>query len=153
MFITKKRIKNNYKGLVEKLADFDKEPIPKSLLENLNDLSELFLKKRQEFYLKNPSKLCTIDEILPYREETNVETNKVLAFVNKYDEFNSLIVGIDYFNGEEEYLEKYYSNKEIWNFDGDPITFYVKLMLGYYYGIRGNKLDIFLKDIGLEDLI
>ena len=32
----KKRIKNNYKGLVEKLADFDKEPIPKSLLENLN---------------------------------------------------------------------------------------------------------------------
>lgn len=149
----KKRIKNNYKGLLEKLADFDKEPIPKSLLENLNDLSELFLKKRQEFYLKNPSKLCTIDEILPYREETNVETNKVLAFINKYDEFNSLIVGIDYFNGEEEYLEKYYSNKEIWNFDGDPITFYVKLVLGYYYGIRGNKLDIFLKDIGLEDLI
>ena len=88
----KKRIKNNYKGLVEKLADFDKEPIPKSLLENLNDLSELFLKKRQEFYLKNPSKLCTIDEILPYREETNVETNKVLAFVNKYDEFKTYML-------------------------------------------------------------
>ena len=41
----KKRIKNNYKGLVEKLAEFDKEPIPKDLLENLNDFSELFIKK------------------------------------------------------------------------------------------------------------
>ena len=33
------------------------------------------------------------------------------------------------------------------------MNFYVKLMLGYYYGIWGNKLDIFLKDIGLEDII
>ena len=38
----KQRIENNYDGLVEKLAEFDKEPIPKDFLENLNDLSELF---------------------------------------------------------------------------------------------------------------
>ena len=31
----KKRIKNNYKGLIEKLANFDKEAIPKDFLENL----------------------------------------------------------------------------------------------------------------------
>ena len=92
----KKRIKNNYEGLVEKLAEFDKEPIPKDFLENLNDLSELFSEKRQEFYHRNPSIMCTIDEILPYSEETNVETNKVLAFVSKYREFDSFIVGIDY---------------------------------------------------------
>lgn len=108
----KKRIINNYEGLVEKLAEFDKEPIPKDFLENLNDLSELFFEKRSEFYHKNPGKMCTIDEILPYSEETNVETNKVLAFVNKYREFDSLIVGIDYFNGEDEYLEKYYSHED-----------------------------------------
>ena len=80
----KKRIKNNYKGLIEKLANFDKETIPKDFLENLNDSSEIFLKKRQKFYLKNPNKMCTIDEILPYNEEINVETNKVLSFINKY---------------------------------------------------------------------
>ena len=49
----KKRIKNNYKGLIEKLANFDKETIPKDFLENLNDSSEIFLKKRQKFYLKS----------------------------------------------------------------------------------------------------
>lgn len=86
----KKRIENNYRGLVEKLAEFDNEAIPKDFLENLNDLSNLFLEKRQEFYFKNPSNMCTIDEILPYSEETNVETNKVLAFVNKYMEFDSI---------------------------------------------------------------
>ena len=52
----KKRIKNNHKGLIEKLANFDKEAIPKDFLENLNESSEIFLKKRQEFYLKNPDK-------------------------------------------------------------------------------------------------
>ena len=41
----KQRIENNYNGLVEKLAGFDKESIPKDFLENLNDLSELFRKK------------------------------------------------------------------------------------------------------------
>ena len=107
----KKRIKNNHKGLIEKLANFDKEAIPKDFLENLNESSEIFLKKRQEFYLKNPDKMCTIDEILPYNEEINVETNKVLSFINKYQEFDSLIVGIDYFNGEEEYIEKYFHMK------------------------------------------
>ena len=59
----KKRIENNYRGLVGRLAEFDKEAIPKDLLENLNDLSDLFLEKRQEFYFKNPSNICTIDEI------------------------------------------------------------------------------------------
>jgi len=44
----KKRIKNNYKGLIEKLANFDKEVIPKDFLENLNDSSEIFLKKKTE---------------------------------------------------------------------------------------------------------
>lgn len=77
---------------MEKLTELDKEPLPKDFLENLNELSDLFLEKRQEFYLKNPSNICTIDEILPYSEETNVETNKVLAFVNKYREFDSIIV-------------------------------------------------------------
>ncbi len=56
--------------------------------------------------------MCTIDEILPYNEEINVETNKVLSFINKYQEFDSLIVGIDYFNGEEEYIEKYFSHED-----------------------------------------
>lgn len=51
----KQRIKNNYKGLVEKLAKFDKEPIPKDFLENLNEFSDLFRKKRMEFYYKNPT--------------------------------------------------------------------------------------------------
>ena len=51
----KKRIENNYKWLVEKLTELDKEPLPKDFLENLNELSDLFLEKRQEFYLKNPS--------------------------------------------------------------------------------------------------
>lgn len=41
----KQRIENNYKGLIEKLAEFDSEPIPKDFLENLNDFSELFRKK------------------------------------------------------------------------------------------------------------
>lgn len=41
----KKRIEDNYDGLVERLAEFDKEPIPKDFLENLNDMSELFRKK------------------------------------------------------------------------------------------------------------
>lgn len=149
----KKRIRNNYKGLVEKLAEFDKEAIPKDFLENLTEISESFLKKRQEFYLKNPSKMCTIDEILPYKEEINVETNKVLAFVNKYVEFDSLIVGIDYFNGEDEYIEKYYSHEDAGYFGGPSWNFFVKLMLGHYYGIYGNKLDIFLKEIDLEDVI
>ena len=36
-----------FEGLIEKLADFDKETIPKDFLENLNDSSEIFLKKRQ----------------------------------------------------------------------------------------------------------
>lgn len=45
----KQRIENNYDGLVEKLAEFDKEAIPKDFLENLNDLSELFRKRRLEF--------------------------------------------------------------------------------------------------------
>lgn len=113
----------------------------------------LFLEKRQEFYLKNPTNMCTIDEILPYSEETNVETRKVLMFVNKYSEFDSLIVEIDYINGEEEYIEKYYSHEDAGYFGGQSRNFYVKLMRGYYYGIWGNKLDIFLKDICLEDII
>lgn len=150
----KKRIRNNYKGLVEKLAEFDKEAIPKDFLENLTEISESFLKKRQEFYLKNSSKMCTIDEILPYKEEINVETNKVLAFVNKYVEFDSLIVGIDYFNGEDEYIEKYYSHEELgYLFPIPSNNLTIKLVLGYYYGIWGNKLDIFLKEIDLEDVI
>ena len=105
----KQCIENNYNGLVEKLAEFNKEPIPKDFLENLNDMSELFRKKRLEFYHNNPSKMFTIDEILPYNEETNIETNKELAFIHKYYEFSPLIVGIDYFNGEYEYIEKYFS--------------------------------------------
>ena len=148
----KKRIRDNHEGLVEKLANFDKEAIPKDFLENLNDSSEMFSKKRREFYHKNPGKMCTIDEILPYDEETNVETNKVLAFINKYQEFDSLIVGIDYFNGEDEYIEKYYSHKDAEYFGGRS-EIYVKVMFGYYYGLWGNELDILLKDIGLEELI
>ena len=149
----KKRIENNYGGLVEKLIEFDSQAIPKDFLENLNDHSEMFKKKRHEFYHENPGKMCTIDEILPYDEETNVETNHVLAFVNKYREFDSLIVGVDYFNGEDEYVEKYYSHEDAGYFGGPSRNFYVKLMLGYYYGIWGNELDIFLKDIDLEEII
>ena len=149
----KKRIRNNYKGLVEKLAEFDSEPIPKDFLENLNELSELFSQKRREFYLKNPAKMCTIDEILPYSEEINIETNKVLAFVAKYREFDHLIVGIDYFNGEDESIEKYFQHDSFEYFGGSSLNISVKVILGYYYGIWGNRLDIFLKDINLEDII
>ena len=38
----KKRIENNYGGLVEKLIEFDSQAIPKDFLENLNGCSELF---------------------------------------------------------------------------------------------------------------
>ena len=54
---------------------------------------------------------------------------------------------------QDEYIEKYYSHEDAGYFGGPSWNFYVKLMLGYYYGIWGNKLDIFLKDIGLEDII
>ena len=53
----KKRIKNNYKGLIEKLANFDKEAIPKDFLENLNDSSEIFLKTQST--TKNTNILIT----------------------------------------------------------------------------------------------
>lgn len=149
----KQRIENNYNGLVEKLAEFDSEPIPKDFLENLNDFSELFRKRRQEFYHKNPSKMCTIDEILPYNEETNIETNKVLAFINKYYEFSSLIVGIDYFNGEDEYIEKYFSIDDASYFGGGSRELTIKLVLGCFYGLSGNELNIFLKDSNLEHYI
>ena len=149
----KKRIENNYRGLVEKLAEFDKEAIPKDFLENLNDLSELFRKRRLEFYQKNPGKMCTIDEILPYSEETNIETNKVLAFIHKYYEFNSLIVGIDYFNGEDEYIEKYFSIDDASYFGGGSSDLTKKIVLGYYYGLSGNHLNLFLKDMDLVHLI
>lgn len=149
----KKRIKNNYKGLVEKLAEFDKEPIPKDLLENLNDFSELFRKKRLEFYHNNPSEMCTIDEILPYSEEANIETNNVLAFIHKYYEFSCLIVGIDYFNDEDEYIEKYFSVGDASYFGGGSWELTMKIVLGHFYGLYGNELNLFLKENDLEHLI
>lgn len=145
----KKRIENNYDGLVEKLAEFDREAIPKDFLENLNECSELFRKKRVEFYHRNPGEMCTIDEILHYDEETNIETNKVLAFARKYQEFSSLIVGIDYFNGEDEYIEKYFSG----DFGGGFSDLAKKFVMGFFYGLSGNELNIFLKDMDLEYLI
>lgn len=139
----KKRIRNNYNGLVEKLANFDSEAIPRDFLENLMDHSEMFKQKRMEFYRKHPSEMCTIDEILPFEEETNIETNRVLAFAQKYSEFSKLIVAVDYFDGEEEYIEKYYSFDDTMYFGGTGENFYKKLILGYFYGLRGNELDIF----------
>jgi len=149
----KKRIEDNYDGLVERLAEFDKEPIPKDFLENLNDMSELFRKKRLEFYHNNSSKICVIDEILPYSEETNIETNKVLAFIHKYYEFSRLIVGIDYFNDEDEYIEKYFSVGDASYFGGGSWELTMKIVLGYYYGLHGNELNLFLKDSDLVHLI
>ena len=146
----KKRIRNNYDGLVEKLANFDSEAIPRDFLENLMDNSEMFKQKRMEFYRKNPSKMCTIDEILPFEEETNIETNRVLAFAQKYSEFSKLIVAVDYFDGEEEYIEKF-DGSMYFRSPGENI--YKKLILGYFYGLSGNELDIFLKEIDLEELI
>lgn len=70
-----------------------------------------------------------------------------------YQEFDSLIVGIDYFNGEEEYIEKYFSHEDSWYFGGPSRNFYIKLAFRYYYGLWGTELDIFLKNIGLEHLI
>lgn len=148
----KKRIEDNHNGLVEKLADFDSEAIPKDFLENLLENSELFREKRREFYRRNPTSMCTIDEILPYSEETNVETNKVLAFVHRYGEFGDLIVGIDYFNGEEEYIEKYFSISDTSYFGGLHKS-YPKIALWYFYGLHGNDLNIFLNDHDLEYLI
>ena len=97
--------------------------------------------------------MCTIDEILPFEEETNIKTNRVLAFAQKYSEFSKLIVAVDYFDGEEEYIEKYYSFDDTMYFGGPGENFYKKLILGYFYGLSGNKLDIFLKEIDLEELI
>ena len=146
----KKRIRNNYDGLVEKLANFDSEAIPRDFLENLMDHSEMFKQKRMEFYRKNPSKMCTIDEILPFEEKTNIETNRVLAFAQKYSEFSKLIVAVDYFDGEEEYIEKF--DDSIY-FRSPSENVYKKFVLGYFYGLSGNELDIFLKEIDLEELI
>ncbi|MBR3139464.1 MAG: hypothetical protein IKF11_01165, partial [Methanobrevibacter sp.] len=92
-------------------------------------------------------------EILPYDEETNIETNKVLAFIHKYYEFSSLIVGIDYFNGEDEYIEKYFSIDDASYFGGGFSGLTEKIVLWYYYGLSGNDLNLFLKDMGLEHLI
>ena len=147
----KQRIENNYDGLVEKLAEFDSEPIPKDFLENLNDFSELFRKKRLEFYRKNPSKMCTIDEILPYSEEINIETNKVLAFIHKYYEFSCLIVGIDYFNGEDEYIEKYFSSKLLLSFNnilksGNSISLAILIKFLVLTKSTGS-LDIILRTV------
>ena len=97
--------------------------------------------------------MCTIDEILPYSEETNIETNKVLAFIHKYYEFSSLIVGIDYFNGEDEYIEKYFSIDDASYFGGGSSDLTKKIVLGYYYGLSGNDLNLFLKDMDLVHLI
>ena len=89
-------------------------------------------KKRLEFYHKNPSKMCTIDEILPYSEETNIETNKVIAFIHKYYEFSNLIVGIDYFNDEDEYIEKYFSVGDASYFGGGSWELTMKIVLGHF---------------------
>ena len=113
-----------------------------------SSLSELL-----EFYRKNPGKMCTIDEILPYDEDTNVETNKVLAFIHKYSEFSSLIVGIDYFNGEDEYIEKYFSMDDAGYFGGKSSDLTKKIVIGYYYGLSSNDLNLFLRDMDLEHLI
>ena len=114
------------------------------------DHSEMFKQKRMEFYRKNPSEMCTIDEILPFEEETNIETNKVLAFAQKYSEFSKLIVAVDYFDGEEEYIEKF--DGSIY-FRSPSENVYKKFVLGYFYGLSGNELDIFLKEIDLEEMI
>lgn len=97
--------------------------------------------------------MCTIDEILPYSEETNIETNKVLAFIHKYYEFSDLIVGIDYFNGEDEYIEKYFSVGDASYFGGGSWELTMKIVLGHFYGLYGNELNLFLKDSDLEHLI
>ena len=97
--------------------------------------------------------MCTIDEILPYSEETNIETNKVLAFIHKYYEFSDLIVGIDYFNGEDEYIEKYFSVGDASYFGGRSWELTMKIVLGHFYGLYGNELNLFLKDSDLEHLI
>lgn len=57
------------------------------------------------------------------------------------------------FNGEEEYIEKYFSHEDFWYFGGPSRNFYIKLAFRYYYGLWGTELDIFLKNIGLEHLI
>ena len=76
--------------------------------------------------------MCTIDEILPYDEETNIQTNKVLAFIHKYREFGCLIVGIDYFKGEDEYIEKYCSCNDFSYFRCRPHNLYVKVILEFF---------------------
>ena len=84
---------------------------------------------------------------------SEIEIEKEFRMITKYQEFDSLIVGIDYFNGEEEYIEKYFSHEDSWYFGGPSRNFYIKLAFRYYYGLWGTELDIFLKNIGLEHLI
>ena len=84
---------------------------------------------------------------------SEIEIEKEFRMITKYQEFDSLIVGIDYFNGEEKYIEKYFSHEDSWYFGGPSRNFYIKLAFRYYYGLWGTELDIFLKNIGLEHLI
>lgn len=77
----------------------------------------------------------------------------MLAFIHKYYEFSDLIVGIDYFNGEDEYIEKYFSVGDASYFGGGSWELTMKIVLGHFYGLYGNELNLFLKDSDLEHLI
>ena len=67
----------------------------------------------------------------------------MITFIHKYYEFSCLIVGIDYFDGEEEYIEKYFSVDDASYFGGGSYELLMKIVLEHYYGLYGNELNLF----------
>lgn len=151
-----KNIQSNFLGLVEKLAVLE-DSILLDFFEQLVEESDIFEKLRWEFYYKNG---FDYEEILAIDEEVNIKTNKVLAFVQKHPEFGELIAGIDYFDGENEYIERFIPQR---NHIGDgKLCFYfvhndfamVRFVLDYIYRFENdNQLNIFLKEIMQYDLL
>lgn len=141
-----KSIQNNEFGLIDELVKLE-DTIPLDLVEALQENSKDFEKLRGEFLQSNKNQLWAIDEILRIDEETNTMCNKVLAFVNKYPQFCDLVSGIDYFDGEEEFIEGFIPKSRF------SSKFIQRFLFQYYYGIEDNRLNIFLRNIGRNDLI
>lgn len=152
----KKNIQNNFLGLVEKLAVLE-DSILLDFFEQLVEESDIFERLRWEFYYKNG---YDYEEILAIDEEVNIKTNKVLAFVQNHPEFGKLIAGIDYFDGEDEYIERF-RPRDVFDkdalfktFNDDMSGLYQRIFLDYFYGFEDeNQLNIFLKEIEQYDLL
>ena len=149
----KNNIENDYGGLVSQLVEL-LDTIPLDLHEELCEESPMFEDLRREFLSLHKDQLWAVEEILAIDDETNVKCNKVLAFVNKYPEFGELVCGIDYFDGEDEYIERFgiplILNRGFGEFNSKSGK---RIYLSYFYGVKDNQLNILLKEMGMVDLI